>query len=273
MKKRLFIGSAILVSIFMAFVSASAPICSAAPLPLPNYTGSSGSSSSSGSASTSLGLPNFFNKPVDVLESATRVAAAKVACQRGSEKACEQYRNLIRAETTTKKPSSSSSIGASSGGGGSGDGASSGGSGTTSSGGSGATTSGGNSTPATSSGGTSSISDDSSDASGTTTVPMTGNCVNTAILFGGGEVCDDDNGDSIFQLLYNVVDIMTIGVGILGVIGITIAGIQYLTAGGSEEKTRKAKRRIFEIVIGLVAYALFYAILKWLNISPPPPST
>lgn len=75
---------------------------------------------------------------------------------------------------------------------------------------------------------------------------------------------DDGNGGSVLCLFETIVDIMTIGIGILGVIGITIVGIQYLTAGGSEEKTRKAKRRMFEIVIGLVAYVLIYAILKWL---------
>ena len=57
---------------------------------------------------------------------------------------------------------------------------------------------------------------------------------------------------------------MSIGVGILGVLGIVIVGIQYLTAGGNEEQTRKAKRRMFEIVIGLVAYVLVYAFLKFL---------
>ena len=57
---------------------------------------------------------------------------------------------------------------------------------------------------------------------------------------------------------------MTIGVGILGVLGITIVGIQYLTAGGNEEKTRKAKRRLFEIVLGLAVYVAIYAILQWL---------
>ena len=72
------------------------------------------------------------------------------------------------------------------------------------------------------------------------------------------------NGDGINCILELVVDVMTIGIGILGVLGITIVGIQYLTAGGSEEKTRKAKRRMFEIVIGLVAYVVIYAFLKWL---------
>lgn len=88
-------------------------------------------------------------------------------------------------------------------------------------------------------------------------------CVETSII-GGGTVCDDGSGDSIKHILNLVVNIMTIGVGILGVLGITIVGIQYLTAGGSEEKTRKAKRRMFEIIIGLVAYVLIYAALSWL---------
>ena len=86
--------------------------------------------------------------------------------------------------------------------------------------------------------------------------------VDTAILSGCD--CDGGNGGSVIEILNLIVDIMTIGIGILGVIGITIVGIQYLTAGGSEEKTRKAKRRMFEIVIGLVAYVLIYAALKWL---------
>lgn len=77
--------------------------------------------------------------------------------------------------------------------------------------------------------------------------------------------CAGEDGEkAITCVLKLVVDIMTIGIGILGVIGISVSGIQYLTAGGSEEKTRKAKRRIFEIVIGLVAYVLIYALLSWL---------
>lgn len=66
------------------------------------------------------------------------------------------------------------------------------------------------------------------------------------------------------DILMLVVEIMTIGIGIVGAIGITIAGIQYITAAGNEEQTRKAKRRIFEIVIGFFAYALIYAALSFL---------
>lgn len=87
--------------------------------------------------------------------------------------------------------------------------------------------------------------------------------VDTNILTG----CDctgANTGGSVTNILDLVINIMTIGIGILGVIGITIVGIQYLTAGGNEEKTRKAKHRMFEIVIGLVAYVVIYAALKWL---------
>ena len=74
----------------------------------------------------------------------------------------------------------------------------------------------------------------------------------------------DDNGSGIICILELVVDILTIGIGILSVIGISIVGVQYLTAGGSEEKTRKAKRRMLEIVIGLVTYVIIYTLLKFL---------
>ena len=91
------------------------------------------------------------------------------------------------------------------------------------------------------------------------------NCVSTSILGdGGGQFCDDTNGGGVIKILQDVVNIMTVGIGVLGVIGITVVGIQYLTAGGSEEKTRTAKRRMLEIVIGLVAYAIVYAFLIWL---------
>ena len=83
--------------------------------------------------------------------------------------------------------------------------------------------------------------------------------VETAILTGCGQA--EDGTQCILKL---VVDIMSIGVGILGVIGITVVGIQYLTAGGDEGKTKKAKQRMFEIVIGLVAYVVIYAALRWL---------
>ena len=93
--------------------------------------------------------------------------------------------------------------------------------------------------------------------------PATTFGVETAILkdCGGKEA---GSGEGIKCVVQLVVDILSIGVGIFGVIGIAITGIQYLTAGGSEEQTRKAKRRLFEIIIGLAVYAVAAALLSWL---------
>lgn len=79
-----------------------------------------------------------------------------------------------------------------------------------------------------------------------------------------GNVKDDGEGCGVSMIINLIVDILSMGVAILAVIGVTIAGITYLTAKDSEEKTRKAKNRIFEIVIGLVAYAVLYVGVQWL---------
>ena len=81
-------------------------------------------------------------------------------------------------------------------------------------------------------------------------------------FFGNFE--DDGSGCGVYTILNLVIDILSMGVAILGVIGVTVAGIQYVSAKDSEEKTRKAKRRIFEIIIGLVAYAILFAAVQWL---------
>lgn len=92
------------------------------------------------------------------------------------------------------------------------------------------------------------------------------NCVETSIL--GDEhgcSCDDGKGSSIIRILEEfVIPIMTAGIAILAAIGITVSGVQYLTAGGNEEQVKKSKRRIFEIVLGLAAYAVIAALLAWL---------
>ena len=86
----------------------------------------------------------------------------------------------------------------------------------------------------------------------------------SASAYDGAILHTDDGKKGIEQVLSITVDIMTAGIAILAVIGIVISGVQYLTAGGNEEKLKKSKRRIFEIVIGLAAYVIVYALLKWL---------
>lgn len=84
------------------------------------------------------------------------------------------------------------------------------------------------------------------------------------MAYEGAIISASDDEKGIKEILDLVVNILSVGVGILAVIGISISGIQYLSAGGNEEKTRKSKRRIFEIVIGVAVYVVMYAILKFL---------
>lgn len=90
------------------------------------------------------------------------------------------------------------------------------------------------------------------------------NCVDANIFKDEKYRCEKGQGSGIKNLLVYAVNVLTIGVGVLAAIGIVVSGIQYLTAGGNEEQVRKAKKRLFNIVLGIVAYGLVYAALYWL---------
>ena len=106
------------------------------------------------------------------------------------------------------------------------------------------------------------------------TTPVYAEQAQAAILTGCAGA-ENGGGEGIKCVVLTVVNILSILVGIVGVIGIVIVGIQYLTAGGNEEQTRKAKRRLFEIVIGIALYILIAALLNWLlpNFNPNDNST
>ena len=89
-------------------------------------------------------------------------------------------------------------------------------------------------------------------------------CVDTAIIKNDGDQYCDTEGSGIYRILNIVVNILTIGVGVLGTLGIVISGAQYLTAGGNEAQMGKAKKRIGEVVLGLVVYGVMWVVLQWL---------
>lgn len=78
-----------------------------------------------------------------------------------------------------------------------------------------------------------------------------------------GELESDKEGCEVFTILNLILDVLSYGVVIAGALGITVFGVQYLTAKGDEAQVTKAKRRIFEIVIGLAVYAVLWAILNF----------
>ena len=67
----------------------------------------------------------------------------------------------------------------------------------------------------------------------------------------------------MFTIIVSLMDIITVGVGILGVISLSVAGIQYLS-NDDTKAIKKNKRNLFEIITGLAAYATIFAIIKWI---------
>lgn len=92
------------------------------------------------------------------------------------------------------------------------------------------------------------------------------NCVETSIIqTEDGKFCDDsNNGDGIYRILNIVVNVLTMGVGVLGTLGIIIAGIQYMTASGNEQQMAKAKKRIIEVALGLIVFGVMWVVLQFL---------
>lgn len=65
-------------------------------------------------------------------------------------------------------------------------------------------------------------------------------------------------------LLALIAKILFYGLGVAATLGVIIAGIMYLTARDNEQQVTRAKQRLFDVVIGLVAWALMWTILHWL---------
>lgn len=79
-----------------------------------------------------------------------------------------------------------------------------------------------------------------------------------------GPVDTDDKGSGIKRLLSLVVTVLLYGIGAAAVIGVVVAGILYLTARDNEAQMAKAKTRLVEVAIGLIAWAMLFTLLQWL---------
>ncbi len=85
--------------------------------------------------------------------------------------------------------------------------------------------------------------------------PSAEGCVDTSILPGDWDI------EKILKLVLNVV---VYGLGVAAVLGVVIAGIMYMTARDNEAQATAARKRLIEIAIGLVAWALMFSVLNWL---------
>ena len=65
-------------------------------------------------------------------------------------------------------------------------------------------------------------------------------------------------------ILSLVLKILMYGLGAAAVLGVVIAGIIYMTARDNPQQVAVAKKRLIDIVIGLVVWAIMYTLLSWL---------
>ena len=91
----------------------------------------------------------------------------------------------------------------------------------------------------------------------------TGPTCKTSIL--PSTLCDgNSNSGGVWGILLFVLNVLTAGVGIAAVGGFVMVAIMYTTGGDSPERIKKAKDMIVNIVIGLIAFGLMYALLQFI---------
>jgi hypothetical protein len=83
---------------------------------------------------------------------------------------------------------------------------------------------------------------------------------NTDVCGAGRDNCNKFVNDYINPFIL----LLTAMVGIVAVISIIIAGIQYASSADDPGAVTKAKQRIFNTVVGLVAYIFLFAFLNYL---------
>lgn len=81
-------------------------------------------------------------------------------------------------------------------------------------------------------------------------------------LFGTLE--DDCHGTLLMKILIIIVNFLLSGILIAGTIGIILSGIQILAARDNAGMVAKAKKRIIDIAIGIVAFVFLYVILNFI---------
>lgn len=71
-------------------------------------------------------------------------------------------------------------------------------------------------------------------------------------------------GNAIYDLLFAILRFLTIGVGIVAVASMVVAGIQFTSSRGDPKGTAQAMKRIWSTLGALALYLLIYALLNWI---------
>lgn len=74
----------------------------------------------------------------------------------------------------------------------------------------------------------------------------------------------DVTKNPIWNILLQVINILTAGVGIVAVLGLVWGAIQWTSAGSNAAQVQKARATIMNVVIGIAAYAAMFTLLNFL---------
>jgi hypothetical protein len=107
------------------------------------------------------------------------------------------------------------------------------------------------------------------------TAEGSGSCGETAALADGGvcgsQVSDDaaskdgsSDPDLVKKYLNPAINLFSALVGVVVVMSIIIGGIQYSSSAGDPQKAAKAKGRILNAIIAILAYAFLYGFLQFI---------
>ena len=82
-----------------------------------------------------------------------------------------------------------------------------------------------------------------------------------AMIFGDSNSCYCGGPKGVIRI---GIDIFTGFIAVAGTIGIVIAGVMYMTARDSEEQVVKAKKRLVNVIIGIVCFALLDVVANFI---------
>lgn len=86
---------------------------------------------------------------------------------------------------------------------------------------------------------------------------MAERCIDT-LLF--GRVCDDCHGGAIIKSIEEIVIFLSAGVILAATVYMIIEGVKYMTAKDDPTKVAQAKKRIFQILIGIIVYVFMFIL-------------
>jgi hypothetical protein len=100
---------------------------------------------------------------------------------------------------------------------------------------------------------------------GTENSDQAAKCSGTSCGGSGGADCISKSGGDIVSCYVNpAIDLFSGLVGVVVVISIIIGGIQYSSSAGDPQKAARAKGRIINAIIALIAFAFLYGFLEFI---------